>query len=438
MTVNGNLNGVADLELEDHPLSILDTDLYKLTMQQAILEHFPRATVSYKFTNRSKDMLFTRASVDLAQASILRLGKMSLTGPEHAWLSTTCPYFHPSYLSTLAQLRLNPAEQVKLSFLPLPQDPTRGRVELEISGMWWQTILYEVPVMAILSDAYFRTVDRDWTYDGQEEKAYEKATTLLSHGIAFSEFGTRRRRSYRSQKLVMHGLVRARDELEGKKPGMGKLSGTSNVHFAMMFGLTPVGTIAHEWTMGIAALHGYEHANSIALDLWEETYPTTPSNALHIGLTDTFSSDVFFRDFLADPARARRWRGLRQDSGSPEAYTRRAKEVYDQLGIDSREKVIIYSDGLDVPRCLELKTVAEEVGFIPAFGIGTSLTNDFVRVSDGKRSRPLNMVIKLHSIDGVPCVKISDEITKNTGDPEAVQVVKERLGLPVNGIVNGK
>ncbi|KZT57904.1 nicotinate phosphoribosyltransferase [Calocera cornea HHB12733] len=422
--------------MEDIPPSILDTDLYKLTMQQAILQHYPTASATYKFTNRSTDMLFTRKAVDLAWATILRLGRMALTPAEHAWLTATCPYFSPSYLRTLAQLRLSPEEQVTLTFLPSAEDPERGQVDLAIRGMWWQTILYEVPVMAILSDAYFRTVDRDWSYEGQEEKAHDKATALLTHGIAFSEFGTRRRRSYKAQKLVMDGLVRARDEL-GAAPGVGKLSGTSNVHFAMEFGLTPVGTIAHEWTMGIAALHGYEHANAVALDMWEETYPTSPSNALHIGLTDTFSSEVFFRDFLADAARARRWRGLRQDSGSPEVYTRRAKEVYDQLGIDSREKTIIYSDGLDVPRCLELKKVAEEVGFIPAFGIGTSLTNDFTRLSDGKKSRPLNMVIKLHSINGVPCVKISDEITKNTGDPEAVKDVKKLLGLP-NGKPNGK
>lgn len=425
------------LPVESVPPSILDTDLYKLTMQQAILQHFPSAQVTYKFTNRSKDMRFTQECVDLAWASILRLGDMSLTPAEHAWLSKTCPYFHPSYLRTLSHIRLSPSSQVTLRFVPSPEDPQYGQVECEIRGEWWQTILYEVPVMAILSDCYFEKVDTDWGYEGQEEKAYKKAKTLLENGIAFSEFGTRRRRSYKAQKTVLDGLVRARDELEGKPGVEGKLSGTSNVHFAMMFGLTPVGTIAHEWTMGIAALHGYEHANAIALDLWEETYPTTPSNALHIGLTDTFSSDVFFRDFLADPARARRWRGLRQDSGSPEEYTRRAKEVYDQLGIDSRTKVIIYSDGLDVGRCLEIRKVAEDIGFIPAFGIGTSLTNDFVRKSDGKKSRPLNMVIKLSSINGVPCVKISDEITKNTGDAEAVQEVKELLGLPVDGHTNG-
>ncbi|EJU04699.1 nicotinate phosphoribosyltransferase [Dacryopinax primogenitus] len=423
--------------MDEVPLSVLDTDLYKLTMQQAILQHFPEAEVTYQFTNRSKDMRFTREYVDMAWAHILRLENMHLTPAEHAWLSEACPYFTPSYLSTLLALRLDPSSQVTLTYVPSDDDPNYGQIELEIRGLWWQTILYEVPIMAVISDAYFRVVDQDWSYAGQEDKAYEKGKTLLSHGIAFSEFGTRRRRSYPAQKTIMHGLIRARDELEGK-PGMGSLSGTSNVHFAMMFGLTPVGTIAHEWTMGIASLLGYEHANAHALDLWEDTYPTSPSNALHIGLTDTFSSEVFFRDFLADPARARRWRGLRQDSGSPEEYTKRAKQVYDQMGVDSRTKNIIYSDGLDVPRCLVLQKVAQDIGFIPAFGIGTSLTNDFVRLSDGKKSRPLNMVIKLHSINGVPCVKISDEITKNTGDAQAVKDVKELLGLPVNGKPNGK
>jgi len=227
----------------------------------------------------------------------------------------------------------------------------------------------------------------------------------------------------------MKGLIKAKDELEGTASG--KLSGTSNVHFARLFGISPVGTIAHEWTMGIAALRGYEHANSIAMDLWEETYPTTLTNTLHIALTDTFSSEVFFKEYVHDVARAQRWRGLRQDSGDPVKYTYRAKEVLDSMGINSREKTIIYSDGLDVPKCLELHKIAREVGFIPAFGIGTSFTNDFTKTSTHEKSKALNIVIKLSSVNHVPCVKISDEITKNTGDLDTVVSVKRRLGLPI-------
>lgn len=279
--------------------------------------------------------------------------------------------------------------------------------------------------MASLSEIYFRVADTDWSYAGQKERAYEKAKIYLEAGCVFSEFGTRRRRSYHIQNLVVETLIQAASD----PPGKGKLMGTSNVHLAMKHNITPIGTIAHEWFMGVAVLKGYRNANGTALDLWESVYP----NVLLLALTDTFSTEVFYKDFVRDKARAQRWKGLRQDSGDPFVYAPRAKEVYDALGIDHREKIIIYSDSVDVEKALKLKKQCDEVGFQTSFGIGTSLTNDFKSVSSGgkEKSRALNMVIKLNSVGGEPCVKISDELTKNTGFPDAVKKVKEIYGINV-------
>ena len=180
-------------------------------------------------------------------------------------------------------------------------------------------------------------------------------------------------------------------------------------------------------------MRGYEHANATALELWEKTYP----NALHIALTDTFSTEAFLKvrttisllqhlahcscrspshaqDFIANPHFAQRWTGLRQDSGDPFAFAPRAKQVYEQLGVDYTKKTIIFSDALNVEKALKLKKQCDELGFKCAFGIGTSLSNDFKKTSSGgkEKSRALNMVIKLSSVDGKPTVKISDEITK--------------------------
>lgn len=116
--------------------------------------------------------------------------------------------------------------------------------------MWSTVILYEVPILSILSEAYFQFVDTNWDYVGQHRLAKSKGIELLREGIAFSEFGTRRRRSYKAHKIVMQGLIDARNELTGDGTLRGKLTGTSNVHFAMEFGVNPVGTIAHEWIMG--------------------------------------------------------------------------------------------------------------------------------------------------------------------------------------------
>jgi len=176
-------------------------------------------------------------------------------------------------------------------------------------------------------------------------------------------------------------------------------------------------------------LHGYEHANNIALDLWEEVYP---SGLTLLALTDTFSTKGFFQNFVTDVERARRWHGLRQDSGDPFVFAPRAKEVYESLGINPSEKLIVYSDWLNVEKAIALKKQCDDAGLNPAFGIGTFFTNDFKSLSSGgkEKSKALNIVIKIASINGLPCIKISDDLTKNTGDPETLSKVKDIFGLP--------
>ncbi|KAI0297289.1 nicotinate phosphoribosyltransferase [Multifurca ochricompacta] len=408
------------------PRSLLDTDLYKariFTMQQAVLHHFPDTQSTYKFTHRDAGVYFTRQSYEQFVTAISQFSSLSLTPEERTWLQNTCPYFKPDYLDYLSTYRFKPS-QVQVSFVPRGLDSDEGRIEIEASGPWTEAILWEVPLMATLSEIYYTTANKDWTDVAQAELAYGKGVKLLEAGCTFSEFGTRRRRSYHTQDVVVAGLVRAQED----HPGKGKLVGTSNVHFARIHGINPVGTIAHEWFMGVAAVRGYEHANGIALDLWEEVYP----NSLLIALTDTFSTKAFFQDFAVNVERARRWLGLRQDSGDPFAFAPQAREAYERLAIDYREKTIIYSDSLDLDKVIALKKQCEDIGFIPAFGIGTFFTNDFRSWSSkGKeKSKALNIVIKLASIDGLSCVKISDDLMKNTGDRETVLKVKAIFGLP--------
>jgi len=223
---------------------------------------------------------------------------------------------------------------------------------------------------------------------------------------------------------VVDQLIRA----EKDHPGTGKLSGTSNAHFAQKYSIKPIGTVAHEWIMGIGAIREYEHANGIAMDLWEEVYP----DATLVALTDTFSTKAFFQDFARDTERARRWRVLRQDSGDPFTFAPQAKGVYELLGINHRETTVLYSDSLNLEKTLALKKHCDEIGFIAAFGIGTFFTNDFKSLSSkGKeKSRALNIVIKLASADGLPCIKISDDLMKNTGDREVVSRIKDLFNLP--------
>lgn len=226
-----------------------------------------------------------------------------LSDEEYAWLQKTCPYFDKSYLDFLHSYRFNPKSQVHLRFTPsrhgyslLPPSSTSqttsrdedwGDLEIVIEGNWAQTILYEVPILAIISESYFATVDTSWDYTGQISNSFNKTLSLLEAGCAVTDFGTRRRRSYRAQDLVIKGIVRASTS-DDAKAFKGRVGGTSNVHFAMKYGLTSVGTIAHEMIMATAAMEGYEGSNGKVLDMWEELY----KGDLTIALTDTFSTSA--------------------------------------------------------------------------------------------------------------------------------------------------
>jgi nicotinate phosphoribosyltransferase len=199
------------------------------------------------------------------------LANLRLTPEELHFLKSTCSYFNDAYLEYLSTFQLKPEEQASVIFTPeqdTGSDSDLGQLQYAIKGLWVETILYEIPLLALTSEAYFRFCDRDWDYSHQEERAFRKGCTLLEHGCIFSEFGSRRRRDYHTQDLVIQGLCRA--ATDGKQLGWeGKFIGTSNVHFAMRYGLNPVGTVAHEWYMAIAAYtNDYENANEIALRYW--------------------------------------------------------------------------------------------------------------------------------------------------------------------------
>lgn len=179
-------------------------------------------------------------------------------------------------------------------------------------------------------------------------------------------------------------------------------------------------------------MRGYAHANNTALQLWEEVYPNAPN--LLIALTDTFSTHVFFREIIQNPGRITSWTGVRQDSGDPFLFALRVKETYEKLGINYREKLIVFSDSLDIEKAINIQEKCNQLGFKKvSFGIGTFLTNDFCTLSSGsiEKNKPLNIVIKLSSVNGLPCVKISDDLTKNTGDKDVVDRIKQDFGLDV-------
>ncbi|KAL8753052.1 MAG: hypothetical protein Q9199_005318 [Rusavskia elegans] len=460
--------------LPDGISSLLDTDLYKLTMQCAILKYLPDVHVTYAFTNRTPHMRLTRAAFRWLQEQIDKLANVSLTAAELDYLKNTCTYFNDAYLRFLTSFHLRPSKQVHASFTLLKDTGSQddvGDLSLDISGRWLDTILYEIPLLALTSEAYFKFCNKDWTYRHQQDRAYVKGRKLMEHGCIFSEFGTRRRRDYHTQDLVIQGLKRAAADCQ-TQGWKGKLSGTSNVHFAMKYGIPPVGTVAHEWFMGIASItNDYEHANETALRYWVGCFG---EGVLGIALTDTFGTPTFLKAFkrtmptpassMADDKKtlipgaaslplppmdvngtndtseersyARIFQGVRQDSGNPIEFVKMMRDFYESEGIREK-KTIVFSDSLNIELCLEYMHAAEEAGFTPTFGVGTFLTNDFVHESNGQKSAPLNIVIKLSSANGHAAIKISDNIGKNTGDSETVHKVKEALGYVEKQWANG-
>lgn len=183
-------------------------------------------------------------------------------------------------------------------------------------------------------------------------------------------------------------------------------------------------TTAHEFFMGVSALEGIEHANKKALQHWLDVY----KGALGIALTDTFRTEVFFRDFDKDLALA--YSGVRQDSGDPLKFVDAMIKHYRKLEIDPKSKVIVFSDALDVAKAIQLQNYCTKAGVNSSFGIGTHFTNDFRKLSaPDSKSEPMNMVIKMNVCNDKPVIKLSDDAMKNSGDTVFVKQIKDQLGL---------
>lgn len=382
--------------------SILDNDLYKFTMQQAVLEIFPEISVSYRFHNRGKQK-FTPQLLEELKTQIYYMSELSLTEEEFYFLKQKIPYLKPMYLQFLKNYRYNPKEVDAY----LDED---NNLVITITGYWYSTILWEVPLLAIISELYYQIIDTHWiaTFDdcSNQCNALNKIKRMHEAGCIFSEFGTRRRRSYKIQDQIVGVFSRFQSSI--KTPCF---LGTSNVYLAMKYDVKPMGTMAHEWAMGISALEGLRHANFYMLRNWERVYNAD----LGIALTDTFGTDSFFENF--NKRMTKTFDGVRHDSGCPFIFADKAIAHYKKMGVNPLSKFIIFSDALTVDKAIEIKKYCE--GKINcSFGIGTHFTNDFVD------SPALNIVIKLWSCDGTPVVKLSDAYGKVMGDRDAVRVAK--------------
>lgn len=384
--------------------SILDNDLYKLTMQQAVHMLYPRAEVQYLFINRSRSLTyFPEGFAAALKNEIKKMTELKLTSDEKQFLQDTCYFLTPVYLDYLESYRYNPAE--------LDVSQSGGELDIVIKGPWYRTILWEVPLMAMISELFFiMTGAQIYSEEQRHETNLKKAKVLADNQIRFADFGTRRRFSYQAHVDLIQDMLNEKNST---------LFGTSNVHLAKKFHIKPIGTLAHEWFMFHAVLRGYQMANQAAIAAWVNVY----HGDLGIALTDTYTTDTFLSSF--DTMYAKLFDGVRQDSGDPFVFIDKIIDHYKKLHIDPETKTIVFSDSLDIDKAVAIHTYCR--GKIrDSYGIGTNLTND-VGVT------PLNIVIKLSKCrvaKGKPwhdTVKLSDDPGKHTGHPDEINYCKTLL-----------
>ncbi len=386
--------------------SILDSDLYKFTQQQAVIKLFPRADVKYEFINRRKEDKFPEGFASELRKQVDSFKELKLTNEERIKLTEKCgSYLDPTYITYLNGYRFDPSQVGIIQ--------TNGDLQVVIEGPWHETILWEVPLMAVISELFFKMTGQIMkSEDERTEINLTKSKLFNFNNIKVVDFGTRRRASFDNQEKVI------KDFLENNLHKW--FIGTSNVYFGLKYNLKIIGTHAHEWFMFHGVKYGYRMANKLAMDNWVNVY----RGDLGIALSDTFTTDSFFNSF--DLSLAKLFDGVRHDSGDPFEFANKVINHYNSLGIDPKTKTIVFSDSLDPQLAIDINEYCN--GKIKAsFGIGTNLTNDV-------GFRPLNMVIKMtfakpFGKQYIGTVKLSDNPIKHLGLDSEIELCKRDLSL---------
>jgi nicotinate phosphoribosyltransferase len=387
--------------------SLLDTDLYKFTMMQAVLHQFPGAQVQYKFKCRSPGVKLA-PYLDEIRHEIHLLCNLRFAEDELAYMQSL-RFIKSDFVDFLGLFRLN-EKYVELTALP------GGEVDIRVRGPWLHTILFEIPILAIVSEVYCRHVQPTPSLDEGRARLNQKLDliTLPEHAsVRIADYGTRRRYSRQWQREVLE-VMKARLGTAADS----RFTGTSNVLFAKELGLRPMGTIAHEYLQACQALGPRLRDSQVfAFEKWAQEY----RGDLGIALSDVYGINAFLRDF--DMYFCKLFDGARHDSGDPFEWGERMIAHYTANRCDPRTKVLVFSDGLTIPRCIELLQRFE--GRIQvAFGVGTNLTNDL-------GFAPLQIVLKMIECNGQPVAKISDTPGKTMVEDEGyLSYLRQVFDLP--------
>jgi nicotinate phosphoribosyltransferase len=374
--------------------SLLDTDLYKFTMMQVVLHHFPAAQAEYAFRCRTPDIDLVPYIGEIEE-EIRHLCALRFAEDELDYLRRW-RFFKSDFIDFLGLFHMNEKHvQVRAS------DRGHGEIEIRIEGPWLHTILFEVPLLAIVNEVYFRNTQTAPDYQEGRARLADKIQLLAAppeySDCKIADYGTRRRFSKRWHEEV---ILMLKDSL-GEQ-----FAGTSNVFYAYKHGLTPLGTMAHEYLQACQALGPRLRDSQIfGFEMWAKEY----RGDLGIALSDVYGMKAFLGDF--DMYFCKLFDGARHDSGDPFEWGERLIQHYENNRCDPRTKVMVFSDALDIPKVLQLYERFRGRTKL-AFGVGTNLTNDLGYT-------PLQVVIKMVRCNGQPVAKLSDSPGKNMCDDKA-------------------
>ena len=401
--------------------SLIDNDFYKLLMCQSVFRNKPDAQVRFSLINRAQDVPLAKL-IDEGELreQLDHIRSLSLTRGESTYLRGNTFYgkrqmFRPDFMEWFENLRLPEYELTRVG----------DQYELTFEGSWPEVMLWEIPALAVLMELRSRAVlgkmgkfELQVLYARATTKLWEKIERLrTAPGLKLADFGTRRRHSYLWQDWCVQAM------LEGLGPDA--FIGTSNVHIAMRRDIEAIGTNAHELPMVYSALAQTDEALARApYDVLSDWHDEHDGN-LRIILPDTYGTKGFLErapDWLAG------WTGIRIDSGDPATAAETAINWWKSRGEDPTKKLVIFSDGLDVDKILELHT--QFSGRVrPSFGWGTLMTNDFRGLTSGDALAPFSMVCKAVSANGSPTVKLSDNPRKAMGPQAEIERYKRVFGV---------
>lgn len=369
--------------------SLLEDDLYKFSMGQAIHHQFPGHVTRWAFKCRNEGVKFTEEMVNEIREQIQAYCTLSYTEEELDFLRTirwiksdyidSLRFWHPRY------------EEFEIG-----TDSPCG-LTIETYGAWQNVSHYEMPVLMIVNEVWFRMqYNHAALYKDFEERLLTKYNDLKTgrwHIGKFSGFGLRRRLSTDAEEKFTDVFSHLNDTVQCSST----LVGVSNVYLAWKYGLTPTGTMAHEWIMGAGQgnmKHNPAYCNWYAMDAWIREYGTLNG----IALTDTIGTETFCKDFRLTFANS--FSGVRHDSGDPIIWGETMLDHYRRFGIDPKTKTLLFSDSLNFEKADKIWHYFHKEADV-AFGIGTYLTNDTY-------AEPLNIVMKMTECNGHPVVKLSD------------------------------